>query len=309
MKQLISACLLALLIGTPLFAEDDGLDEVLQLLKEKSRRSTYSTQADLDEPTLVIKKELTKEEIALEEKIKDKELQLESHGAPTVQQATPRPTIRRAQPAEKQNWLTPELLGGKKEKPSQDNEPPAWLTGELSRRELLTKEQKNIENSVAERMNKTTSTQLDQSSPSASLLSTGTLQHNSQQFGSPLQPHTSSTSYLGSEDTRTATERLSPILYNRKQPKTKQPSIFSIPTASQKRQSDSKTITGFSTTISSKQRNSTPQSITSGTTPWNKKESKQSSQLQRNQTPVKTHYTNPHSSDVRSKMKGDIWDN
>ena len=70
-----------LLTTLALFAEDDGLDEALQALKDKAPRHTYSSHAELDERVMNVPEQLTAEDRALDAKLREQEKRNEQKSA------------------------------------------------------------------------------------------------------------------------------------------------------------------------------------------------------------------------------------
>jgi hypothetical protein len=140
MKRMIQfAVLTAVLSGSAV--ADDGLDEALAELKQKARRQSYSTRANLDIQSLAVPEEQREEDKELDKKLREVEKELDRRALPMSGSAAALPRMPRpasSRPQENRNWLTPALLNANADEDTVfDEEAPGWVEIELER-------QKNI---------------------------------------------------------------------------------------------------------------------------------------------------------------------
>jgi len=147
------------------FSKD--LDAALEAQKKKAQRHVYSESARLDNQKLVVPREPTEEEKAI-----DKELQLmearQAAQPASPMQSMPMP-VRPVQPAENKNWLTPAMMDDAAALSQTNDTENSWLVREMERQKELkeleaakAKENDLVEKLLREKQQQTSSPELEQ---------------------------------------------------------------------------------------------------------------------------------------------------
>ena len=136
MKQVLHTALcIAILAGGAV--ADDRLDAPLAALKKK-RQTAYATSAVLHDQDLSVPTDLTAEELALADAMQrmDSKLGFSEPSSINPQSMVQRRIPQRTDSSRNNNWLTPAMLNGESEIPSESPDAD-WVAAELDRQNQL----------------------------------------------------------------------------------------------------------------------------------------------------------------------------
>lgn len=134
------------------FSFSDDLDAALEAQKKKAQRRVYSGSALLHDQNLVVPREISAEEKAIDKELQVKEARQETAPFSPLQQPA-RLSAVTVRPAENQNWLTSALMDDKAAVTVPDKPENSWITQEMDRqKELKAQESAVKENELVEKL-------------------------------------------------------------------------------------------------------------------------------------------------------------
>lgn len=166
MRGNVFLSVLFVLGATGVLHADDAVDAKLNELKKKKPQRVYSVAAVLSDQNLIVPKETSDEEKALDEKIRAMERELDAKPVVVSRQVARSRPVARPEEDSPANWLTPALLDQSSRKNGAlDEEETSWVTAELARQEGIRQEKlsqeeemKLVEQRVEDEMRRNTTT-------------------------------------------------------------------------------------------------------------------------------------------------------
>lgn len=155
MKLLISRTLALafMLAGTLVSVSAEDLDAALAAQKQRAQRRIYSENARLEDRNLEVPKAPTKDDVALDRKLREMENKLDNEAAANPMVQNYRPATPVTQPVEDKNWLTPALMDETAAVSLPNSMEDAWLQRqkEKAAQDALIKENTQIEKLMREK--------------------------------------------------------------------------------------------------------------------------------------------------------------